>query len=202
MGGPAAATEESVAELRLRLYRPDPPPGAVAAYLEALAVLPPAPEPVLPRLRRPPRRPPSLRAIAVVLAVAAAAAGGIALAADGNRAAVEADRADRAAQAVQAAAILLPNAVGTPIGVLAGSRDGAARFVADGHRVVVSINCTGSGTIALRIGPEDPVVLTCGNGGPALALIPSTGALDRFVVRVEPDPAMPWALAVGALPEA
>jgi len=197
MGGPVAAAEDAVAELRLRLYRRDPPPGAVAAYLAAVAALPEVAAPRVPAPRRAAGRRRPGRAAAVLLGALLLGATAVAAVAGAGR---EAAAVDRAARPVATSAVPVPSAVGIPIGVLSGTRDGAARFVANGSRVVVSISCTGTGTIAMRIADEDPVVLTCGNGGPALALIGSTGRLDRFAVTVRPDPAMPWALAVGALP--
>ncbi|MGT2426937.1 hypothetical protein [Amnibacterium kyonggiense] len=197
MGGPGAATEERVAELRLRLYRPDPPRGAVDAYLDALAALPPAAPAPPPRPRARRSRPPlRLAAALVALAVLACAGTGVALAAAGRTAHVAA----RPGAADGGTTVPVPSAVGTPLGVLSGTRTGSARFDGVGHRVVVSVNCRGDGTIALRIAHDQPFVLTCGNGGPALAVLPSNEALDGFTVSVRPDEPMPWALAVGALP--
>jgi hypothetical protein len=42
-------------------------------------------------------------------------------------------------------------------------------------------------------------VLTCETGTPALAMIASTGALDRFTITVTPDGPIRWSLAAGAL---
>ena len=59
--------------------------------------------------------------------------------------------------------------------------------------------CERSGTLELRIGGDPATVLTCQVGRPALALIPSVGALETFSVTITPSGPVRWAATVGAL---
>ncbi len=177
-------------ELRLRLYRPDPPEDAVAAYLAALAAVTPPPPEDRPS---PIRRRHTLAAAAASVALVAAAAGGVEMA-------WQASAATRATDPTAAAAsIAVPSVPGRPIGELVGGPGTTGLFDGRGLHVVVSVLCSGDGTITLRIGPEEPTVLTCQAGGPALAMLASTERLDRFTVTVDPQPHLRWSLAVGAM---
>lgn len=183
--------DSRVLELRLRLYRPDPPEDAVAAYLAALALETPPTAPVrLPPLRR---RPHALAAAGVSVLLVAVVAIGVGLAWRASAAA--APVGTRAA----ATHLAVPSAPGYPIGELFGGSATTGLFDARGVHAVVSVLCAGDGTITLRLGPEPPTVLTCQAGGPALAMLASSEDLGRFTVSVAPQPHLRWSLAVGAM---
>lgn len=193
-----------LAELRLRLYRRDPPVGAVEAYLAAVArvaAMPrPVPAPAVPRLRRRRRvrRPLPVRtlllataAIVGVVAVAAALPSGIRLL---STVAAVAGPAPAVVETVP-----VPPAVGVPLGTMAGGPAVTSRFAAGGNVVVIGVLCAGRGTLTIRIAGEEPTVLTCDTDDPAYAMLQSTTPLDRFPVAVRPQPGARWTLAVGAL---
>jgi hypothetical protein len=189
-----------VAELRLRLYRRDPPVGAVEAYLAALALVPAAPLrlPAVPRARVR-RRPPSVRTLLTTVSVVAGSLLVAALIPVGMRQ-LGTVSAIAGPQPAPTEAMPLPPTTGTALGTMAGGPASTARFAASGHQVVVSVLCSGSGTMRLRIGDEPPTVLTCDSDLPALALMQSLRPLDRFALEVVPDRAVHWSVAVGALP--
>jgi hypothetical protein len=185
----------ALTELRLRLYRPDPPVGAVAAYLDALARVPVAPV-LPPRVIRPPRH--LARRLGTAAVVIAAVAGFTTLLPVVMRAVVAASIGSPATSTP--VAVPYPPTIGVPLGRLAGGAGTTGRFVAGGSRVVVSVNCTGGGTMTVRIGSQPGTELTCDSAVAALALMTSDTPLDRFTVRVVPDRTVRWTVAVGAMP--
>ena len=78
--------------------------------------------------------------------------------------------------------------------------EAGARSWSDAHggSVVVSVNCSGDGTVTLQLAAEAPIVLTCDAGGPAIAMLSSAGALDRFTIAITRVGAVRWSLAAGA----
>lgn len=198
---PAHAPTE---ELRLRLYRPDPPDGALEDYLAAMAA---APVPPAGRVRR---ARPRVRPGAAALAAAIALTGAVALVVAALGVGALAGRAGaRSAPAGPSAAPLsaggrvpLPPTTGVPLGTLFDDAGSTARFDAAGRTAVISVNCVGDGTLSVRVADEPPTVLTCQVGGPALALLPSTTPLHRFAVAVTRDGRVRWSLAAGTLPGA
>jgi hypothetical protein len=198
--GHGRSTTASLVELRLRLYRPEPPVGAVAAYLDALRnapVLRESPPVVDPT---PPRRARALATLVLGACVLGAATGAVLL---GRQvpAAVHAStvEAATAGTATSGSRLPAPPLTGVPLGDLFGSGRATGTFTANDHRVVASVLCTGSGTIEVRIGAEPPTVLTCQAGLPALAIVASAAPLDRFTIVVTPDGPIRWSLAAGAL---
>ena len=183
-------TDSSVLELRLRLYRPDPPEGAVAAYLAALERVTPVTLAVRPS---PVRRRHALAVAGVAVALAALAATGLGIAWRASAATA------RVATTAAATHLAVPSVPGYPIGELFGGDATTGLFDARGVHAVVSVLCSGDGTITLRLGPEPPTVLTCQAGGPELAMLASAEDLDRFTLSVAPQPHLQWSLAVGAL---
>lgn len=197
MDGHGRSTTASVAELRLRLYRPDPPAGAVAAYLQALrtepAVLVGVPSP-------PPRARPHGRALAVVAAGAAVAAL-VSIGVGRQVPALVAAPAIRETVSAPAGSTALPAPplMGVPLGDLSGTGPASGRFTANGHAVVASVLCSGVGTLSVRIGAAPPTLLSCVQGPPALAIVAGSGPLDRFTIAVRPDAPIRWTLAAAAL---
>jgi hypothetical protein len=188
---------DEAAALRLRLYRPDPPAGALDAYLGAVARLPAVATPVPVAPRPVPRARPAgrLRALAFAAAVLAGLVTlGVAIRAVPAPAAV----LPQPVAAPPSAAVDLPPVPGTVIGVLSGTRTGGLALDAGGHPVVVSVLCSGSGTLTLRIATDPPTVLTCQAGTSALALVPSAGPLGRFALAIAPDGRVRWSLAAAA----
>lgn len=189
-------------ELRLRLYRPDPPDGALEDYLRAVDA---APAPPAPRARRgvppvPPVRP-GVAALAVAGAAAlVAAALGVGTLA-GPTPATSTTRPTTVAPG-PLGRVPLPPASGVPLGTLFDDAGSSARFDAGGRTAVISVNCEGDGTLSLRVADEPPTVLTCQLGGPALAMLASTTPLHGFVVSVTRDGPVRWSLAAGTLPGA
>ena len=194
-------------ELRFRLYRRDPPVGAVEAYLAALAhassLVRPAPAraPVRtrPARRRGPRRPVPVRTLVGAVAMAAATVAFAALLPSAIR--QLSTIAAIAGPAPQQPVVTMPAApaAGVPLGTMAGGPASTARFAAGGNRVVVGVLCSGRGTLTIRIADDQPTVLTCDTAAPAYAMLQSTSALDRFTVAVRPGTGARWTLAVGAL---
>jgi hypothetical protein len=183
----------AVTELRLRLYRPDPPVDAVEAYLAALAAVVAEQPPVREAHPAPHRRGRAALPTAAALVVLSAA--GFALTTSR-----QASASDVAAAVVTSApaSIAMPPVTGRPIGTLTGPDATTGLFDAKGTRVVVSVLCRGTGTITLTLGPEPPTVLTCEQGGPALAMLASTRPLGRFTIAVRPDRGVRWSLTAGA----
>ena len=190
----APSVDSSVLELRLRLYRPHPPEGAVEAYLAAIHDVTPLPPEERARPHRSRRH--ALAAAAVTIVVLALATAGLGMA---RQAAAAAAAAAHVSRTAAASALVVPPVPGRPIGELMGGAATTGLFDARGVRAVVSVLCSGDGTIALRIGDEPPVVLTCQAGGPALAMLQSTEDLERFTLSVAPQPRLSWSLAVGAM---
>jgi hypothetical protein len=193
-------TAEEVAELRARLYRPDPPDDAVDAYLQALdrtrVALAPAPGPA------PHRHAYRSARIAVVasgvVAAASVVVGALAAGADVEPFALPTPAAARVA--IPEAVDGYPPVAGERLGGLSGTGLGVGRFDAGGRTAIVSVWCTGGGTLSLQISADPPVVLTCQKGsGPALAMVPSAGPLDRFSVWVARSGPVRWTASVGAL---
>lgn len=177
--------------LRTRLYRPDPPAGAVEEYLEALRA--DAPPPVVDTRAVPARGRGHARGVAALAAMVVLAVGlGTVMSLSHQASATGVVTVAGGTQ------LELPPVPGTPIGTLYGPAGTTGLFDANGSQVVVSVNCSGDGTLDLRIGDEPPTVLTCERGGPALAMLPSAGALDRFTIAVTRHGAVRWSLAVGA----
>lgn len=177
--------------LRTRLYRPDPPEGAVEAYQAALrASAPAAAAEATPVLARPRGVARGIAALAAMVLLAVGLGTAMSL---GHQAS-----ATGATTGAGTGQLELPPVPGTPIGTLFGPGATTGLFDASGSRVVVSVNCSGDGTLRVGIGDAPPTVLTCEPGGPALAMLPSTGALDRFTVTVSRHGAVRWSLAVGA----
>ncbi len=185
------ASTATLQALRVRLYRPDPPECAVEAYLVALHAEAPvaaaAAVPAIPRRRRG-------RILGAVASTAALALGLVAAMSLSHQAAAEV-----AGMPLRSVHLDLPPVPGTPIGMLYGAAGTTGLFDAAGSRVVVSVNCSGSGTLTLRIGDEPASVLTCEPGGPALAMVPSAGALDLFTIAIARQGLVRWSLAVGAV---
>ena len=188
----APSVDSSVLELRLRLYRPHPPEGAVEAYLAAIRDVTPLPPEERARPDRSRRQ--ALGAAGITIAVLAVATAGLGMARQAAAAAVAPARL-----AHTASVLVVPPVPGRPIGELMGGAATTGLFDARGVRAVVSVLCSGDGTIALRIGDEPPTVLTCEAGGPALAMLQSTEDLERFTLSVTPQPHLTWSLAVGAM---
>jgi hypothetical protein len=194
-------------ELRFRLYRRDPPVGAVEAYLAAVAhaaerartatARAPAHHPRVPRRRRP-RRPLPLRSL---LGAAAVVGATVAFAAVLPVAIRELSTITAVTGTVPSpvATIPLPPSAGVPLGTMAGGPAATSRFAAGGNTVLVGVLCAGRGTLTIRIAGDQPTVLTCDTGAPAYAMLQSTTALDRFTVAVRPAPGARWTLTVGAL---
>ena len=185
----------TVAALRSRLYQPDPPDDAVGRYLDALrqadrrAV--PAPS------ARPARRPSGPAALAggLLACCVALAAGAAVVPAGATATTAGAVRVVRPAAGLEA-----PPVTGVPLGALHGDgRPGAGRFSAGGEHAVVSVNCTGEGTLVIRVGPDEPVTLVCEAAAVAFALVPSRTGLDRFSVVATPDGPVRWSLSVGGI---
>jgi hypothetical protein len=187
-------------ELRLRLYRRDPPADAVEAYLAALAQVPvllQARLSLTPRPRRA-RRPVPVRKLLGAAAAVAASVAFAALLPIGFRQ-LATQTAITGARPPAPQRVPLPPATGTALGTMAGGPAATARFAAAGHVVTVSVLCEGSGTMTLRIGGEQPTELTCDTATPAFAMLESVAALDRFTLEVVPERTVRWSLAVGAL---
>ena len=190
-------------ELRFRLYRRDPPVGAVEAYLAAVANAAERARtatvraPAHPRRRRP-RRPLPLRSLLGAAAVVGAA---VAFAAVLPVAIRELSTIAAVTGPVPSpvATIPMPPSAGVPLGTMAGGPAATSRFAAGGNTVLVGVLCAGRGTLTIRIAGEQPTVLTCDTGAPAYAMLQSTTALDRFTVAVRPQPGARWTLTVGAL---
>lgn len=190
------------AELRLRLYRPDPPAGAVEAYLEALALLPTAPEPQ-PLAARAAEAPRAGRRLAGLAVLGAAALVAVALVV--REAPAPAGFSAPSPTPVSTStsdpgpANRFPSVPGTVVGVMAG--DGASRrtFDAGGDRVVVSLLCSGGGILSLRLGAEPPTVLSCEQRGSGLAMVASATAFDSLLVAVTPTGPVEFSLAIGTL---
>ncbi len=190
---------QAVDELRVRLYRPAPPPGAVAAYLDAVRAADrlrttSASQPsAAPRRRRVPIGAGLLAAVAVLVV-----GGVLALRTPPAPAGHEAGGAE--AVGTSAPSPGWPPVTGVPIGRLHGEgHAGAARFSAAGEHAVIGVNCTGEGTLSVRIGPDDPVVLVCDRGAVAFALVASRTPLQRFRLEVVPDGPVRWSAAAGAI---
>jgi hypothetical protein len=199
----AVAPRDGVQEaeaLRLRLYRPDPPPGAVAAYLAAVDGLEqrpiPLPRPEPHRLRRSGLGRRAVRSLVPAVLVGAAVVAGFAALPLATRGLPDA----AAVEPPRPTAERYPPVPGVQLGVLAGRSAAARTFDAEGHLVIVSVNCAGSGTITLRLGTDAPVVLTCEAGGPALAMLETSTGVDRVRLDVRPTAGVRWAIAVGAVP--
>ena len=191
---------QTVDELRVRLYRPAPPPGAVAAYLDAVRAAQcdrrrPAPGPTPPKHR--------VSALAGLLAAASAALiSGALVAGTSSPQSVRASAGPGASSASGSAADApdWPPVTGVPIGRLRGDgRAGAGRFSAGGEHAVVSVNCSGEGTFTVRIGPDDPVVLVCDRDAVAFALVASRTPLHRFRLVATTDGPVRWSITVGAI---
>ncbi|GAA2753119.1 hypothetical protein [Amnibacterium kyonggiense] len=197
---PAHAPTE---ELRLRLYRPDPPDGALEAYLLAMADSP-APAAATRRERASAR--PGVTALAAALGLggvaplvaAALAAGSVA----GDQTGETASTGPTTVALGPSGRVPLPPSTGVPLGTLFDDAGSTARFDAAGRTAVISVNCVGDGTLSVRVADEPPTVLTCQIGGPALAMLPSTTPLHRFAVAVTRDGRVRWSLAAGTLPGA
>jgi hypothetical protein len=193
-------------ELRFRLYRRDPPVGAVEAYLAAVAQTAErarsAPVRALahprPIRRRRPRRPLPLRSL---LGAAGVVTATVAFAAVLPAAIRELSTIAAVTGPVPAVAETIPMApsAGVPLGTMAGGPAATSRFAAGGNTVLIGVLCAGRGTLTIRIAGEQPTVLTCDTGAPAYAMLQSTTPLDRFTVAVQPQPGARWTLAVGAL---
>ena len=181
-----------LAALRVRLYRPDPPEDAVEAYLAALRDEAPGPAIDVPKAMDRPRRL-GRGVTALVTAVVLAVGLGAAMTVSRQAAATGATSGMGIPQ------LALPPVPGTPIGTLYGPGSTTGLFDATGSRAVVSVDCSGRGTVRVRIADEPPTVLTCEPGGPALAMLPSRGALDRFTVEVSRHGSVRWSLVVGAV---
>lgn len=190
-----------VGELRLRLYRRDPPADAVEDYLAALAH---APVVVQTRTSAPVRRerrrtrPVPMRKLVGAAAVVAASVSFAALLPVGIRQ-LTTLTAVTGTRPAAPARVPPPPATGTALGTMAGGPPSTARFAAEKHVVTVSVLCAGRGTITVRIGGDRPTILTCDTAAPAFAMLQSAGALDRFTLEVVPDRTVRWSLAVGAL---
>lgn len=185
------ASTATLQALRTRLYRPDPPEGAVEAYLEALrAEAPVTSTPAVQAIRRGRRG----RTVGAAAATAVLALGLVAAMNLSHQAS-----ADVAGIPPRSAHLELPPVPGTPIGALYGADGTTGLFDAGGSRVVVSVECSGSGTLTLRIGEAPSSVLTCEPGGPALAMVPSAGSLDLFTIAVARQGPVQWSVAVGAV---
>jgi hypothetical protein len=189
----AQPTTAELTALRVRLYRPDPPVGAVDAYLDALrATVPAAAVPPVRPVGPPVRRGRAGGALAAVGALVTVALGlAVAIASTGPAVAD--------APPPAAAHLELPPLSGTPIGTLYGGAGTTALLDGRGATVVVSVNCSGSGTLTVRIDDDAPVVLACEAGGPALAMLSSTTTLHRFTITVARDGPVQWSLTAGAL---
>jgi hypothetical protein len=200
--GHRGSTTAAVAELRLRLYRPDPPADAVAVYLAALRREPAAPavgpavaSPVAPHGR-----------VLAALGVAAAALVAVVVAVQVGRQVPELVAAPTVQEAPTSTStsspasgpLPAPPLMGTPLGDLSGTGPATGRFTADGHRVVASVLCAGVGTLSVRIGTAPPTLLSCVEGPPALAIVAGTGPLDRFTIAVRTDAPIRWSLAAAA----
>lgn len=187
------ASTATLQALRTRLYRPDPPDGAVEAYLDALRAGAPGPSATaVPSMPAVPRRRWG-RMIGATVTTAALALGLVTAMSLSHGASAEV-----AGTPPRAAHLELPPVLGTSIGTLYGAEGTTGLFDAGGSRVVVSVNCSGSGTLTLRIGDEPASVLTCEPGGPALAMVPSAGSLDLFTVAVARRGLVRWSVSVGA----
>lgn len=193
---------QDAAELRLRLYRPDPPPGAVDAYLEALARLPtvPEPQPLAARAATAPRPGRRLR-LAGLAVVGAAALVAVALVVRDAPAPAGFSAPPRAPAPTSdpAPADRFPSVPGTVVGVMAGDRASRRTFDAGGDRVVVSLLCSGGGSLSLRLGSEPPTALSCEKRGSGLAMVPSATAFDSLTVAVTPAGPVEFSLAIGTL---
>ena len=190
-------TPPSTAELtalRVRLYRPDPPPGAVEAYLDAMRdAVPSERDEPAPRRLRPRRR--ALAPAAATVALLAVAVMGLGMARQASSATAPPVRG-----LASAAHLALPSVPGHRIGELYGGPATTGLFDAHGVHAVVGVLCSGDGTIRLRLGQEAPVELTCEAGGPALAMLESAEDLDGFTVSIHPQAGVRWSLAVGTMP--
>ena len=184
-------TTAELTALRIRLYRPDPPEDAVGAYLDALRTTVTAPDgPPMPSPARPRRRAIGvLSAVGAFVTVAVALVGALGSAGHSTAAGFVAP--------ATAAHVALASVPGLRIGTLYGGDGTTGLFDAHGGSVVVSVSCSGEGTVTLRLASEQPVVLTCEAGGPAVAMLSSAGGLDRFTIGVTRSGAVRWSLAVG-----
>jgi hypothetical protein len=188
----APTTSSDLTALRDRLYRPDPPEGAVEAYLDALrAEAPSVQADTSPAPARPRRYGRGAAALAAMAGLAVATGAAVSLGHQAPAAGVP--------RAATGSRLEPPAVPGAPIGTLSGPGSTTGLFDASGSRVVVSVSCSGSGTLDLRIDDAPPSVLTCEQGGPALAMLPSPGALGRFTIAVSRAAGVRWSLAVGAL---
>lgn len=201
MDGHGRSTTTSVAELRLRLYRPEPPAGAVAAYLAALRAEPVVVAGAPVHTRRPleHHRPRPLAALVVGGGLVAAIAASTLVGRQAPQ--LVAGPAVRAASSASAAAKRLPAPplMGVPLGDLFGSGPATGRFDAAGHRVVASVLCTGVATLAVRIGTEPPTLLSCDAGPAAFAVVAGTEPQEGFTITVTPDAPIRWSLAAAAV---
>ena len=177
--------EDELAALRRRLYRPAPPAGAVDEYLTALsrgtattAVSPEAPSEARPTGQR------SIWLIAVPVAALAAAAALLA-------APSTAPPADEA--------LPQPAAPGVFVGAMAGSGARTAVFDAFDRWAVLTVLCSGRGTVTVRLGGDAPSVQTCGSDTPSLGMTGSRTRVGRVPVSVSTTGNPRWSLAVGAI---
>jgi hypothetical protein len=200
--GHGRSTTASVVELRLRLYRPEPPADAVAAYLAALHA-----EPVLVTgaPMRAPRSPVGHRSWSFTSTVVAACVlGTVVVSTLVGRHAPElvSQPAMRtpASTSSTAARLPAPPLMGVPLGDLFGTGPLTGRFTAKGHHVVASVLCSGVATLAVRIGTEPPTLLSCDAGPAAFAVVASTGPQQHFTISVTPDAPIRWSLAAAAVP--
>lgn len=200
MDGHGRSTTAGVAELRLRLYRPDPPAGAVAAYLAALRTQPSlgAAGPAPAAAPRPHGRAMAALGVGVGVVAAALVATQVGRQVPTLVAAPTVEVASSASSR-STAAIPEPPLMGVPLGDLSGSGRASGRFDANGHLVVASVLCSGVGTLSVRIGTAPPTLLSCVQGPPALAIVAGTGRLDRFTIVVDTDEPIRWSLAAAAL---
>ena len=201
MDGHGRSTTTSVVELRLRLYRPEPPAGAVAAYLAALRAQPVATAGApASTTRRHHLRSWPLATLAVVACVLGAVAASTVV----GRAVPELVAAPAAVHAGTGTAsgpgrLPAPPLMGVPLGDLFGTGAATGRFSANGHRVVASVLCSGVATLAVRIGTEPPTLLSCQAGPAAFAVVAGVGPQERFAITVTPDAPIRWSLAAAAV---
>jgi hypothetical protein len=198
--GHGRSTTTSVAELRLRLYRPEPPAGAVAAYLAALRTQPVlvAGAPAAAARAHHHRHSWPLAAVAVGACLVGAVAASTLV---GRQVpTLVAPPAARTTTSTSSTSRLpAPPLMGVPLGDLFGTGPATRRFSANGHRVVASVLCSGVATLAVRIGSEPPTLLSCEAGPAAFAVVASAGPQQGFSISVTPDAPIRWSLAAAAV---
>lgn len=179
--------DDEVDGLRLRLYRPAPPAGAVDAYLAALDPTrrPPAEPADAPP---PPTRPPTGRAVRTGLLVALAGTVAVLLSL------LRPTAADPTAPPLPQPAV-----PGAFVGAMAGEGHRTQVFDALDHWVIVTVLCAGRGTVTVRLAGEAPAVQTCAPGTPSLGMIGSRSRMGRLPVDVSTTEHPRWSLTVGAI---